>query len=67
MLLSSEFKVGSALFGTAPLSPEMHMICWGFGVFSLIVNVIAKKIPIENFNFTKNFSLESERPNDKIS
>lgn len=67
MLLSSEFKVGSALFGTAPLSPQMHMICWGFGAFSLIVNIIAKKIPIENFNFTKNFSLESERPNDKIS
>ena len=67
MLLSSNFKVGSALFGTAPLSFEMLLICWGFGLFSLIVNIIAKKIPLENFKFTSNFSLESERPNDKIS
>ena len=67
MLLSSNFKVGSALFGTTPLSLEMLLICWGFGAFSLVVNVVAKKIPLENFKFTSNFALESEKPNDKIS
>lgn len=67
MLLSSNTKIGSALFGTAPLDSTQLAICWGFGSFSLFVNLIAKKIPIENFKFTLNFALENERPNDAIT
>lgn len=51
-VLFSYFPVGSALFGTAPLEPYQLAICWGFGVFTLIVNLIAKKIPLENFEKT---------------
>ena len=29
--------------------------------------MLAKKIPLHNFQFTKNFTLENERPNDAIS
>lgn len=67
MLLSSKFQVGSALFGTAPLNETLVAVCWTFGAFSLIVNLIAKKIPLENFKFTQGFTLENERPNDKIT
>ena len=67
MLLSSNFTVGSALFGTAPLDPTLTSVCWGLAAFSLIVNLIAKKIPLDNFKFTQNFTLENERPNDRIT
>lgn len=67
MMFMSYFPVGSALFGTAPLDGYQYGICWGFGFFTLIVNLIAKKIPLENFKFTQYFTLENERPNDQIS
>ena len=55
------------MFGTAPINKTLLAVCWAFGAFSLIVNLIAKKIPIENFKFTQGFTLENERPNDAIT
>ena len=55
------------MFGTAPLDRRLIAVCWAFGAFTLIVNLIAKKIPLENFKFTHRFTLENERPNDRIT
>lgn len=55
------------MFGTAPINEFQLGVCWALGSFSLVVNVIAKKIPIENFRFTLNFTIENERPNDAIT
>ena len=52
MVLASNFTIGSALFGTAPLEPFHIAMCWTFAVLTLVVNVIAKKLPIEHFKFT---------------
>ena len=41
--------------------------CWGFGVFSLAVNVILKKIPLENFAFVSAVDLESENKDEAIN
>lgn len=67
MLIAGNFPVGSALFGTAPLEPYQYGLCWCFALLTLCVNMIAKRIPRENFEFTAQFTLENERPNDKIS
>lgn len=67
MLLSANYSVFSALFGTAPLTAQQHALCWGIGASTLIINAIAKKIPRDNFMFTIKFTLEDERSNDQIS
>jgi len=68
MLMAGNTKLGGSIFGTAPLTFGQVSACWGFGAFSLIINIVAKKVPIEIFNkFTHNQQLESERPTDFVS
>jgi Ca2+-transporting ATPase len=42
MINAAYTTLGSALLGTAPLTSGQTAICWGFGAFSLVVNVILK-------------------------
>lgn len=67
MLLAGGTNLGGSIFGTAPLNLNQVLVCWAFGAGSLIVNIIAKKIPIDHFKFTNNFTLENEHPNDFVS
>lgn len=49
MVNAAYTTLGSALLGTAPLTSGQTALCWGLGAFSLVVNVILKQIPLENF------------------
>lgn len=51
MIRAGSTTLGSALLGTGPLTPIMQLTCWLFGAFSLVVNVILKQIPLNNFKF----------------
>lgn len=51
MVHAGDSLIGSALLGTATLDFNMELTCWILGVFSLIVNVISKQIPVETFKF----------------
>jgi hypothetical protein len=45
----------------------MTITCWAFGVFSLVVNLVIKQIPIDYFNFTNQINLESENEGQAIN
>jgi hypothetical protein len=51
MIKAGSSVLGSALLGTAPLTPVISIICWVIGAFSLVVHVIGKKIPLHLFSF----------------
>ena len=59
MINAAHSDLGSALLGTAPMTLVMHISCWVFGAFSLVVNVILKQIPLEKFTFAQKIDLES--------
>ena len=67
MINAAESTLGSALLGAAPLPVNLQITCWGIGAFSLVVNVILKQIPLENFQFTKHIDLESENGDEFIN
>ena len=48
--------LGSALIGTANITPGMHLYCWLQGASVLLINLIIKKIPKEKFDFVSTIS-----------
>jgi len=51
MVNAGNTTLGSNFFGTAPLTMPMWITSWICGIFTLVVGVIAKLIPIERFRF----------------
>lgn len=66
MLKAGTTKLGSALLGTTELTLVQHIICWTFGVFSLIVHAIGKKMPLDLFKFAQKIDLESDTKSSTI-
>ena len=66
MIRAGSTTLGSALLGTAPMTAFMNLICWIFGIFSLVVNIGLKKIPVDKFKFAEKIDLESSNPNSFI-
>ena len=60
MLEAGKTNLGSALFGTAPLTFGMQVACWCLGALSLLVNVALKQIPLDYFAFAKRVDLEND-------
>jgi len=58
MIKAGESTLGSALLGTAPMTPMMTTSCWLFGAFTLVVNVVIKQIPFEKFIFVERLDIE---------
>lgn len=63
MIESGKSNLGSALLGTAPMTPMMIFFCWFFGALTLIVNVIIKQIPYEKFIYMERLDLEGTGKN----
>jgi Ca2+-transporting ATPase len=57
MIKAGNSTLGSALLGTAPLTTPMHVACWCFGAFTLVVNFVSKLIPLSKFAFTEAVTL----------
>lgn len=66
-LYGGSFTTGGSILGTVNLTPIQQSVCWFFALLGLAVNVAAKKIPVENFNFMKAIDLEAEEANDAIT
>jgi Ca2+-transporting ATPase len=66
MLKAGTTELGSALLGTTQMTLVQHIICWCLGVFTLILQVIGKKIPLEYFEFALKIDLESDTKNSAI-
>ena len=67
MIKAGHSTLGSALLGTAPMSQGQIATCWGLGIFSLVVNVLLKQIPLENFAFVRYIDLENENRDEFIN
>lgn len=59
--------IGSALLGTTPLSFYQMLTCWLLGVFSLVVNIISKSIPLSNFAFSDQIDLEAQNEKELVN
>jgi Ca2+-transporting ATPase len=59
MVYAAKFDLGTAILGTAELTPKQLITCWSLGAFSLAVNAISKMIPVEKFSFV-NIDLEHD-------
>lgn len=66
MIRAGSSALGSALLGTAPLNSIQNATCWSFGIFSLVVHVIGKKIPLKVFSFASSIDLENDSKNSVI-
>lgn len=42
MINAGASDLGTALLGTAEITQSQQLVCWGFGAFSLIVNILLK-------------------------
>ena len=62
MIKSGNSTLGSALLGTAPLTTGMHVACWVFGLFTLVINFVSKLIPLNKFAFTEALTLSEVDP-----
>lgn len=62
MITAGKTVLGSALLGTAEMTVGMHITAWCLGAFSLVVNRILLKIPVEKFRFSDKINLESAAP-----
>jgi hypothetical protein len=60
-------KLGGPIVGTVNLEMSDQITCWVIALMGLAVNVAAKKIPIEHFNFTKSIDLEATEASDPIT
>lgn len=60
-------RLGSALLGTAALTPGQQVTCWVLGAFSLVVNVALKQIPMDKLKGIQWPDLESETKEDQLS
>ena len=58
MISAGENDFGSKLLETAPLTPLMKIVCWSFGVLTLVVNVIIKQITHEKFIHVEHLDIE---------
>lgn len=67
MIDAGNEPLGSAILGTVGLTIPQHITCWILGALSLGVNVLAKKIPLEKFEFTVAIDLESENESEPIN
>lgn len=67
MINAASSTLGSALLGTAPMTGRQTAVCWGLGAFTLVVNVILKQIPVENFAFIRHIDLETENKDEFIN
>jgi magnesium-transporting ATPase (P-type) len=67
MIRAGQWGLGSAIVGTTSLTQGMTITCWAFGVFSLVVNLIIKQIPIDYFEFTSKINLETENEGQAIN
>ena len=60
--------LGSALIGTADITPGMHLYCWLQGASVLLVNLAIRKIPKEKFNWVaEHINLEEDNEDDKLN
>jgi Ca2+-transporting ATPase len=66
MVTAGNSVLGSALLGTAPLTTAMHITCWCLGAFSLVVNRVMLKMPLEKFRFTDRIDLETSNQNSVL-
>jgi P-type Ca2+ transporter type 2C len=57
----------STMIGTAPMTQGQTWTCWGLGIMSLVVNVMLKQIPLENFAFIRYIDLETENKDEFIN
>jgi len=67
MIWAGDDKLGSALLGVTKLTTNQQIICWVIGAFSLVVNVIGKKIPLQFFRFAGKIDLETENKHEFIN
>ena len=67
MINAGSTTLGSALLGTAEMTQGQTITCWGFGLFSLVVNVALKQIPLENFAFVRYIDLETDNKDEFIN
>lgn len=58
MVSSGTSTLGSALLGTAPMTPMMTLTCWIFGALTLVVNVVIKQIPHDKFISVEKMDIE---------
>jgi P-type Ca2+ transporter type 2C len=60
--------LGSALIGTANITPGMHLYCWLQGASVWLVGLAIKKIPAEKFDWiTSKISLEDDNEDDPLN
>jgi len=64
MVNAGSSALGSALLGTSGLTTAQMIICWSIGAFSLAVNAIIKKLPMQFFYHIANIiDLEGDKNN----
>lgn len=67
MINPSKGSLLSALAGTHELTLTQHIVCWSVGAFTLVVNIIGKKIPLQSFKkLSEKFDLESDKKTQAI-
>lgn len=66
MIKAGESVLGSALLGTSSITSFQNLVCWLFGAFSIVMQVIGKKIPLEFFSFAQAIDLESDSKTSAI-
>jgi len=66
MVRGGAASLPSSIFGTAEITNGQAIVCWVFGALSLVVNFVAKQLPLDPFiKFAKKFDVESDK-NDEI-
>lgn len=67
MINPSKGSLLSALAGTHELTLSHHIVCWCVGAFTLVVNIIGKKIPLQTFKkLSEKIDLESDKKTQAI-
>lgn len=67
MVTAGDYGIGKAFLQTSKLDTAMTITCWSFGVFTLIINLAIKQIPIEYFEFTEKINIETEDDSQAIN
>ena len=68
MVRAGSNQLLSSIFGTGEITNGQAIVCWLFGILSLVVNFVSKQLPIDPFiKMAKKLDIETDKNDEMVN